>query len=174
MMLSFPRQTAIARPRLVAYTALVLALAGGTGAIAQAQTHEITVTIRSVKALDRSDWAGRGLADFYAKVTIAGETFSVPPIKQQDLVLPNWKFTKAVAGGVHKVKVQVLDKDAVIDDVVDINRVTGKRDLDFTVSTGSCDIAGFASGYSCGDVITRAGTERKRAEVAFSVDVRRR
>ena len=58
-------------------------------------------------------------------------------------------------------------------DLIDINRVANKRDLDFRVNTRTCSISGFAQGYSCRRTITRAGDEKKQAEISFKVDVRR-
>jgi hypothetical protein len=58
--------------------------------------------------------------------------------------------------------------------LVDINRLPDKRDLDFEVDTRRCVVTGFAEEYKCGERIRRAGDERRRAEVTFTVDVERR
>jgi hypothetical protein len=134
-----------------------------------AATHEIVVTVARVKALDPMDLFSKG--DFYARVTIAGATQVVPPMKQQAEIAPNWKLAAKVPPGRHAVKLEILDKDLTRDDPVDINRVEGKRHQDFTVDTRSCRITGFAGANRCGTTITRSGTERKKAEVAFSVSV---
>ncbi|MGE3918619.1 MAG: hypothetical protein AB7F78_23240 [Hyphomicrobiaceae bacterium] len=81
-------------------------------------------------------------------------------------------------GGVYTVKLEILDKDVLSkSDLVDINRLDNKRDLDFQVRTRPCEVIGFAQPYDCsrsGAVITRGGRERKAAEVTFRVDTTRR
>ena len=57
---------------------------------------------------------------------------------------------------------------------VDINRLDGKRDLDFTIDTRSCRIEGFVTTYRCGQTIVRTGKERKASEVTFTVQVKKR
>ena len=59
------------------------------------------------------------------------------------------------------------------DDKIDINRITPKRDLDFTVDTRRCRVIGFANSFRCGDAIHRSGSEAKKAEIVFYVDVNR-
>ena len=151
-------------------------LLGGLGILlisipAAAQREDrITVTINSVKAIDKADIFGR--ADFYAKVTIAGETQSTPVARQTNSIRPYWKISKAVPRGTHAIKIQMFDKDpAKPDDMIDINGLDNKRDLDFEINTANCRITGFAGPYSCGDVIVRTGNERKKAEIRFTVKV---
>lgn len=149
-----------------------LALAGTAATALAQQTDEVIVTIKRIQALDKVDVIGK--ADFYAKVTIAGETQATPVAKQSDFDKPNWKISKRVPRGTHDIKLQLLDKDpGKPDDVIDINRVDKKRDLDFTIDTRNCRIGGLTGGYSCGDNIKRAGAERKKAEITFSVDVKK-
>lgn len=133
---------------------------------------QITITIKTVTAVDKADIFGR--ADFYAKVTIAGETTTTSVVRQRDMARPGWKITKKVPRGTHAVNIQMFDKDpGKPDDAIDINRVANKRDLDFDVNTGNCRVLGFADAYKCGDTIVRAGGERKKAEIRFSVSVDR-
>jgi hypothetical protein len=140
---------------------------------AQAQQRdEIVLTITSVRAIDRADIFGR--ADFYAQVTIDGDTVNTPVVRQTDSARPNWAVSKVVRRGNHAIRIRLLDKDpGKPDDVIDINRVPNKRDLDFTLNTGSCRISGFSSAYRCRQTIRRAGTEPKKAEIEFSVLVKR-
>lgn len=140
-----------------------------TEAGAQGAKHEITVTVTRFKALDRADELSAG--DFFARVTIDGANQQTAVISDKAEVQPNWKLSKEVSPGVHNVKLALIDKDVSIDDPIDINRLPNKRDLDFTVDTRSCKIDGFAQGYKCGATITRAGGERKKAEISFRVDV---
>ena len=143
-----------------------------TDTTAQPNSREITVTVHRVKALDAADALSK--ADFYARVTIDGDAQVTPRVRQEDENRPDWKISKRVGSGRHKVKLELFDKDVSIDDPIDINKVDNKRDLDFTVDTGGCHIEGFSNSYRCGSRITRAGTERKRAEITFSVNVKRR
>lgn len=142
-----------------------------TAASAQA-TQEITLTISKITALDKIDWGLAGDADFFAKVTIAGETFTTQRVRGKNAITPNWKITKAVAPGTHNIKLEIFDRDPLKpDDKVDINRLPNKRDLDFTVDTKTCRIGGFASSFRCKQSITRPGDEKKKAAITFRVDV---
>ncbi len=135
-----------------------------------ASEREVTVTVLSVRAIDKVDEFSKG--DFYARVTIDGETMKTNPIRQANIDKPDWKLSKKVKPGVINVKLEILDKDIAKDDPIDINRVDSKRDLDFSVSTKTCRVSGFASSYKCGSSITRQGGEKKAAEVTFKVDVK--
>jgi len=146
------------------------------GAAVPAAADEITITIESLQALDRID-VGGGRADFFAQVTIDGTVYRSPRIRKADVVRPNWTFSKHVRPGTYDVKLEIFDKDVFSkDDQIDINRLDAKRDLDFRVRTRSCMVLDFAEPYSCrgrGATITRAGREKKSAEIRFTVDTRR-
>jgi hypothetical protein len=157
-----------------------IALAGLMSAIASAhlstasaqQGDEVVITITSVKAIDKEDIFGR--ADFYAKITLAGDTITTPFVRQTDSIRPNWMLSKRVPRGTHGIKIELLDKDPLKpDDKVDINRVANKRDLDFEIDTRRCRVLGFADAYRCGSNIVRAGKERKKAEIEFNVVVKK-
>ena len=163
---------AILAAALAAPVAVALTVLPPEPAEAQGGNKTITVTINRVTALDFVDWGLAGDADFYAKVTIAGETFTTQRIRGRNDIQPNWKISKAVPGGRHDVKVAIYDRDVLKpDEFVDINRVDKKRDLDFTVNTRSCRIGGFSDAYRCSDAIKRAGAERKKAEITLTVTV---
>ena len=146
------------------------------GAAAPAVADEIIVTVESLQALDRID-VGGGQADFFAQVTIDGTVFRSPRIRRADVVRPNWTFSKRVRSGTYDVKLEIFDKDIFSkDDQIDINRLDGKRDLDFRVRTQPCAVLDFAEPYACRGravTITRAGREQKSAEIRFTVDTRR-
>ena len=135
-----------------------------------ASEKEVTISILSIRALDAPDYFSK--ADFYARATIDGEVLKTQPIRGASSIKPDWKLTKKVKPGEIKVKLEILDKDLVTSDSIDINRVDKKRDLDFTVDTGSCKIGGFSSTYKCGGAITREGAEAKKAAIKFKVDVK--
>lgn len=157
--------------RIVLGLAVAAGIAAGAGLPSAAEAEEIVVRISRVKALGKIDEASQ--ADFYAQVIISGEQFKTDQVKDRDDIRPNWLFTKKVAPGQHDVKITILDKDVTRDDPIDINRIANKRDIDFTVDTRNCRIGGFAQPYKCGTAIIRAGSEKKRAEITFSVDVKR-
>lgn len=146
-------------------------LAAGLPAVAKAA--EVTVRITHVKALDVIDNASP--ADFVARVVVGGEKPCVTPVvKDKNEIRPkDWVCTFKVAAGVHDVKVLLADKDVALTDVVDINRLPSKRDLDFKIDTRNCVISGFAQIYTCGARITRSGDEKKKAEITFVVTARR-
>lgn len=156
--------------RRLAAGVLALSSLAAAATVAYAATREVTITVLSLKAIDSADQFSKG--DFYARATIDGDKQSTQPIKQSNIDKPGWKLSKKVKGGEVNVTLEILDKDVAADDPIDINRVDNKRSLDFTVNTKSCRISGFASGYSCGDVIVRTGGEKKAAEIKFRVDVK--
>jgi hypothetical protein len=137
----------------------------------QARADEIVVNITRVKALDKFDELSK--ADMLARVTIAGEAFTTAVTKDQDDIRPNWVIRKNVPPGVHDVKVEILDKDVTKNELVDINRLNNRRDINFQVNTQNCQVTGFAQSYRCGSAIVRAGNERKKAAITFKVDVKR-
>lgn len=158
-----------------AVAALAIPVAGAvlapTMTNAQDNTHEITVAITHVKALDKFDEFSNG--DMYGRVTIGGKSQSTPVIKGDKEVKPDWKISQAVPPGPTDVKVEIIDKDVAADDAIDINKLEKKRDLDFSVNTKSCTVEGFSQTYRCGASITRAGKEPKKAEITFKVSVKK-
>ena len=137
-----------------------------------AANREITITVTRVKPLDKADELSDG--DFFARATIDGVPSVIEkPTSVKGAFKPNWKLSHKVADGTIKVKLELIDKDVTADDPVDINKVTNKRDLDFTVNTKTCKIEGFSQTYKCGSVISRTGTETKKAEISFTVSVKK-
>ena len=156
----------------VAVAASFTALVGSSEAIAQSRGQRtITITVDRVKRLDVADAFSKG--DFFARVTIGGKTVETQPIKQQGDISPNWKLSHTVPNGRHDVTLEIYDKDLTKVEAIDINRVDNKRKLDFTVDTRSCSVSGLTGVSRCGQKIVRAGGERKKAEVTFSVSVSR-
>ncbi len=139
--------------------------------VAQAPQRDVIVTVRSVKALDKLDVFSK--ADFFAQATIAGGAPIVSPVaKQAEQITPNWSLVKRVAPGRHTIRLEIFDKDLTKNEPIDINRLPNKRALDFTIDTRNCFVGGFSQAHRCGDVIVRGGAENKKAEVAFTVEVR--
>lgn len=156
-----------------ALTALPLSalILGSTVTSAAAKDPEVIIKVTNVRALDRADEMSDG--DFFARVTINGEKIESPVVKQEGNIKPDWILAKKVKAGVVKVDFQIIDKDLADDDPVDVNRVDNKRNLEFTVNTRNCRIDGFSSRFKCGQKITRAGKEKKAAEVTFIVMVKK-
>jgi hypothetical protein len=155
----------------LAALAILLGGLAMTASAAQAAPQELTIAITGIKAIDKADEFSKG--DFYARVTIDGQVHATQPIKQQDVDKPDWKIIQKVEPGVHKVKLEILDKDISQDDPIDINRFDNKRSIEFEVNSKTCRVLGFSSGYKCGATITRAGKEKKAAEVSFKVSVKK-
>lgn len=156
----------IARAFAVLAAGALLPAVTATGA---ALADEIIVRVTSVKGLDKVDELSGG--DYFARVTIDGEAQSTPVVKETKFK-PDWKISKSVSSGEHKVKLELIDKDIAEDDPIDINRLNNKRDLEFKVNTRTCKIEGFSSTQKCGTTITRTGTENKKAEISFKVSVK--
>lgn len=156
------------RSSLCIATFAVLAVAYPLASAAHAE--EIIVTITNVKGLDKVDELSGG--DYFARVTIDGETQNSPVVKDTSFK-PDWKLSKKVSAGKHDVKLELIDKDLAEDDPVDINRLPNKRSLEFSVDTKSCKIEGFSSTYRCGKAITRTGAETKKAAITFNVKVKK-
>jgi hypothetical protein len=165
----------MSKVRVLSYALALLPLAtlalGTAATSAAAADPEVSIKITKVRALDRADEFSDG--DYFARVTIDGETFQTEPVKQEGSIKPNWAFKKKVKAGEVKVKLEIIDKDLSADDPIDINRVDAKRDLDFTVNTKTGRLGGFSSPYKVGTTVTRAGKEKKAAEVSFVVTVKK-
>lgn len=162
---------AIAMGAGLAAFAMTVAAAVPNEAGAQTTSHEVTVTVTRFKALDKADEMSAG--DFFARVTINGKAKDSAIISNKMEGTPKWQISTSVPPGVRDVKVQLIDNDVSVDDPIDINRVAGKRDIDFKIDTRSCRIDGFSQAYKCGATISRAGTEAKKAEISFTVSVKK-
>lgn len=161
-------------PKAAGATAIAFTLGLSALGATSVAAEEIIVTIESVRALDKVDQITAGKADFFALATIDGKPVKSPVIKRSDDIKPNWVLSAPVGRGVFDVRLELFDKDVLSkDDPIDINRVDGKRHLDFQVDTRNCQVKGFSQGYSCRRAITRSGAEKKMAEIVFSVDVKK-
>lgn len=144
-----------------------------TVAFAQQPTDEVTITVKRYRTLDKIDVAGTP-PDIFARVTIGGHRQQTPVNKQQVSGRPNWKITHAVPRGKTNVKLELLDKDVLNPaDVIDINRIDKKRDLDFIVDTSNCRVEGFVGISRCGQTISRTGQEKKKSEIDFVISVKK-
>lgn len=137
-----------------------------------ADTHEVTVTVHKVNARDKLDELSK--ADLFARVTINGKSQVTDRVKQDNEINPNWKISAGVPKGKVDIKLELIDKDIAQDDLIDINVLDAKRVQDFAVNTKTCRVTGFSGSPKCGTKITRAGKEKKSAEITFSVDVKKK
>lgn len=175
--LKLPRVAVVASVCGAAAIASTVLVSGGVPATAQGTAkaapkgHEVTVTIKRVRALDKIDQLSK--PDFLARVTIAGRPQTVPRVREGEDISPNWRFTESVPPGRHAVRIEIFDKDLSKNEPIDINRLPNKRMQDFVVDTRSCRIQGFAGSPRCGTDIVRGGDEPKKAEVTFDVTVRK-
>lgn len=168
MFASFQRMAAFKRASAVG-TAIALAGASMAFATTGATAAEIVITVTKFHAHDRADDLSSG--DFFARMKINGKAAFSSIITGDKEFQPNWKLTLPATAGVNEVNLALIDKDVSVDDPIDINRLDKKRDLDFTVNTKTCRIEGFAETYKCGQSITRAGGELKKASITFTVEV---
>lgn len=157
---------------LLAAGAAICTFAGGLAfATTSAVADEITITVTRFQALDKADELSNG--DFFARMKVDGKAAFSPVLSGQEEFAPDWKLTLPIAAGKRDVNLALIDKDVTVDDPIDINRLGSKRDLDFTVDTRTCRIDGFAETFKCGQTITRAGGENKKASISFIVDVKK-
>ena len=110
-------------------------------------------------------------ADFYVRAVIGGNIHLTDKVSQKNEIEPNWQIRQKVKRGKVKIWLELWDKDLQKDDLIDINGRTdrSKRPLEFTIDTRSCRILGFKGKIRCGDRITRAGNEKKKAAITFSL-----
>jgi hypothetical protein len=138
---------------------------------------EACITINHVTALDAVDPTWPTPADFYAKISIGDRTYTSPFVRDQNDISPNWHYCEPVFGsGVHYIRIEIWDKDPLVPgDFVDVNPRGEKRGLDLFIDTDKigdqkCEVRGDVSG-KCGEIISVAGSEQKRASLRFTVDV---
>jgi hypothetical protein len=121
-----------------------------------------------------------GDADFYAKITVAGQTFVEAMQLDKSSFTPAWttiKFIPATTASV-AIKYELWDEDsgpAGDDDHADINPATGARDLNFTLSVTGRALSGDITGVhdSAASAVTSEGKkgDSDRAVVRFFTTV---
>jgi hypothetical protein len=142
---------------------------------ATAQNAEVRVTIMRVKNIQGGDVLSK--PDYFAKVTIAEETFTSQHIQDKDDISPNWIFTKSAPIGFTgqiPIVIAIFDKDVTKDDPVDVSPAPDRRELRMNVNAIACTIAGDVTAR-CGTAIVTAGnvSVKPRAELTFTVEVRK-
>ncbi|MBA2748338.1 MAG: hypothetical protein H0U45_06275 [Tatlockia sp.] len=92
-----------------------------------------------------------GKADFYAKITVAGQTFTEAMQLDRSDVSPAWSTIKFIPTALTSVSIhyELWDEDGGTrgdDDHCDINQIAGKQDLDLTFLVGNQLLAGDIAG----------------------------
>jgi hypothetical protein len=138
------------------------------------QQANIKLTITRVQAIDSVDtW---GSADFYPKVSIAGQQFSKNYLEDKDDISPNWEFLVAVNTTPDDIpiKLEIWDSDGGLrgdDDHCDINGSGGKSDLNLNLRLSTKAISGDLAG-STGAVLSSAGGgDSDRAKIWFKIEI---
>jgi hypothetical protein len=122
-----------------------------------------------------------GKADFYGKITVAGQTFVEAMQLNRSDVSPAWTTIKFVPTTVTStpIRYELWDEDGGVsgdDDHCDINPTTGKLDLNFTYSVGNHLLAGDIAGVhdSISSAVQSEGrkSDKDRAVIRFYVTER--
>ncbi len=141
---------------------------------AAAQPAVVRVTVTQVTALDCLDPAGLSCAgaDFYAKLSVDGETVQTPHIDDATSISPNWTLERSVARNPVPVQIEIWESDSWFrdgDDPVDLKSAPG-RSLNLSVDTQAGRISGNLTGKT-NTLLTSAGTQSGRARITFRIDV---
>jgi hypothetical protein len=116
-------------------------------------------------------------ADIYGFVTIAGETFDLPTVDENDF--PHWDtngvFHKQVSGGPVHISIHIKESDGGLtgdDDTVDVTPVADKNILDLDFDLCSLRISGDVGdvlGQTQNVITVNAGTDGSDATIRFTV-----
>jgi hypothetical protein len=117
-------------------------------------------------------------ADIYGFVTIEGEKFKLPEIRDTDF--PHWEadgprkgvFEKVVSTSPVPIRIDIWEADASLtldDNHVHINPISGKHHLDFEFDLCSLTLRGDVTGDSQGLVKVSGGSGDEAATIAFRV-----
>jgi len=116
-------------------------------------------------------------ADVYGFVTIAGETFDLPKVDENDF--PHWDtngvFRKVVSGNSAHISIHIKESDGGItgdDDTVDVTPVAGKNILDLDYDLCSLRISGDVGdvlGQTQNVITVPAGNDSNDATIRFTI-----
>lgn len=121
-------------------------------------TNHRAVIVRTLKVAEKADVGTfetkidpLGKADFFARITVAGQTFTEAMQLDRSSVTPAWTTIKFVPNSLAQVPIryQLWDEDGVgrgDDDHVDINPRTGTRDLNLTFVVNNHNLSGDVTG----------------------------
>jgi hypothetical protein len=126
--------------------------------IARLPLNHRAVVLRTLKVAEKDDVGffetkidPLGKADFYAQITVAGQTFTEAMQLDRSTVTPAWTTMKFVRNTLALVPIryQLWDEDGGArgdDDPVDINPRTGVRDLNFSLAVSNHSLFGDLAG----------------------------
>lgn len=121
-------------------------------------TNHRAVIVRTLKVSEKGDVGTfetkidpLGKADFFARITVAGQTFVEAMQLDRSSVTPAWTTIKFIPNSLAQVPIryQLWDEDGVgrgDDDHVDINPRTGTRDLNLTFVVNTHNLSGDVTG----------------------------
>lgn len=121
-------------------------------------TNHRAIIVRTLKVAEKDDVGTfetkidpLGKADFYAKLTVAGQTFTEAMQLDRSSITPAWTTIKFVPNSLNQVPIlyQLWDEDGVgrgDDDHVDINPKKGVRDLNFSFAMNNHSLSGDITG----------------------------
>ncbi len=136
-----------------------------------AKLPQVNVDIDRVTALNGGiDWGSQ--ADFYSKITIAGNTHTTNHVNNDNDISPDWSHSRTVDGNSRYVSVgiQMWDSDGGLngaDDRIDIDGGAG-RDINVTYDLLTNQITGDVSGTG-GSTLGSSGNSGDRARTYFKV-----
>jgi len=168
------------RALLVAVSLLMLISNSGMGlssSTAEAPSDVVVrVIIDRVKGLDNCWDIGCGSPDFFPDVTIDGVPFGGEGLRIKDQldIYPNWEFSRPVDSASDSIalNIAIRDQDVKWHDEADLKPTSG-RSLNLTVNPFSGLVAGDISGIIYGTVLTSKGTEEKKVQIWFRIEVDR-
>ncbi|MGL5083087.1 MAG: FG-GAP-like repeat-containing protein [Microcoleaceae cyanobacterium] len=112
----------------------------------------VTVSITRMKTVDNLDGSFTGEADFRSTVTIDGKVFPGKKFEGDDDLNPGtaWTFTNTSSqlGGIVPLKIEIIEEDTGPDTRVDINPLSGKKDLNFFLNVQTGEVISTESGSS--------------------------
>jgi hypothetical protein len=121
-------------------------------------TNHRAIIVRTLKVAEKDDVGTfetkidpLGKADFFAKITVAGQTFTEAMQLDRSMVTPAWTTIKFVPNSLAQVPIQyqLWDEDGVgrgDDDQVDINPKKGVRNLSFSFTMSNHSLSGDITG----------------------------
>jgi hypothetical protein len=146
------------------------------------------VILRTLKVAEKGDLGffetkidPLGKADFYGRITIAGQTFTEAMQLDKSSVLPAWTTIKFLRKTQTQapIRYELWDEDGALrggDDPVDINPKTGVRNLNFSINLASHNLSGDITGVrdSASNPVNSEGrkSDRDRGVVQFYVTER--
>jgi hypothetical protein len=122
--------------------------------------------------LDPFDALGSDKADFYTMLWLNGKHMKDTDKKSTDVDITNWRWNVMSADRYVSIKLRLMDDDGGLenkDDHVDINPMSGKKDLDLLFDTWTGTFTGDMSGRR-GVMYHAAGEgDSMRGQVWFSI-----